>query len=260
MLASMRIPDDSPKTAGTPAGWPDIDRPEECLYHNIVKPGTYQEIISRISDSKNAELVRSAKLPFSQKLALTAAASRNADQLMLSESFAEPVLEIIKLFNHALKQRVFERYALAGGLAVEYYGAPINTVDADFLVVFPETMAGLLDPSSLFEFFRRRGAIAAGEYLVLHGMKFQMIPANSPLDAEALQMAASVSEKDIPFFVVTLEHLIALKLGAWRYKDRLHINHLLDSGVALDKARLSPILERHRLEGRWRQLLAERAG
>jgi hypothetical protein len=219
-----------------------------------VKPGTYEEIMARIRGSKKTELGRSARLPFTQKLALSAAASRNADQWVLSESFADPVLEIIKLFNHGLEHGVFDRYALA----VEYYGAPINTVDADFLVVFPETTGGLLDPSSIFEFFRRQGAVAVGEYLVLHGMKFQMIPANSPLDAEALRMAAPVFEKTIPFFVVTLEHLIALKLRAWRYKDKLHINHLLESGVALDQARLSPILERHRLNDRWLQLLAER--
>jgi hypothetical protein len=177
---------------------------------------------------------------------------------VLSESFADPILEIIKLFNHALNDRIFERYALAGGLAVEYYGAPINTVDADFLVVFPETAGGLLDPASIFEFFRRQGAVPIGEYLVLHGMKFQMIPANSPLDAEALQLASSVSEKAVPFFVVTIEHLIALKLRAGRYKDKLHINHLLDSGVAPDRATLSQILKRHNLEDRWRQFLAER--
>jgi hypothetical protein len=90
-------------------------------------------------------------------------------------------------------------------------------------------------------------------------MKLQMIPANRPLDTEALQAAVSVSEKGVPFFVVALEHLIALKLGAWRYKDRLHVNHLLDSGVALHEARLSQILERHQLTQRWEQLLAERA-
>src|SRR5206468_8719297 len=150
--------------------------------------------MGRISESKNAELVRSAKLPFTQKLALTAAASRNADPLVLSESFADPVIEIIKLFNHALKQRVFERYALAGGLAVEYYGAPINTVDADFLVVFPESPGGLLDASPFSAFFQRQGAIAVGEYLVFRTSKFQMIPANRPLDNEALQTASLVRE------------------------------------------------------------------
>ena len=67
-----------------------------------------------------------------------------------------------------------------------------------------------------------------------------------------------MSEKGIPFFVITLEYLIALKLRAWRYKDQLHINHLLDSGVVLDKAKLTPILERHLLRERWQQLLPER--
>ncbi len=133
--------------------------------------------MGRIRHSKKQDLVRSAKLPFTEKLALTAAASRLGEHLVLSESFAEPVLEVIKLFNQGLKQRVFPNYALAGGdLAVEYYGAPINAVDADFLVVFPETAGGLLDPSGFFDFFRRQGAEAAGEYLILHGLKFQMIP------------------------------------------------------------------------------------
>src|SRR6185436_10086696 len=108
------------------------------------------------------------------------------NHLILSETFAEPILEVVKLFNLAIEQGVFPKYALAGGLAVEYYGAPINTVDADFLLVFPETAGGLLDASNFYEYFRRQGAQSAGEYLVLHNAKFQLIPANTPLDSEAL--------------------------------------------------------------------------
>jgi hypothetical protein len=222
-----------------------------------VKAGTYQQIMDQIGRSKKADLIESARLPFLQKLALSA--SKSEDHLVLTESFREPVLEVIELFNLAIREEVFNRYALAGGMAVEYYGAPINTVDADFLVMFPETAGGLLDPSLFFEFFRRRGANAAGEYLVLQGLKFQMIPANRPLDTEALQEASVVSERGTQFFIITLEHLIALKLKAWRYKDRLHINHLLDSSVTLDKAKLAPILERHDLVQRWKQFQAERA-
>jgi hypothetical protein len=213
-----------------------------------VKPGTYEDIMDRIACGKRAELARSARLPFTQKLALTSAAGRIGDPLVLSESFADPVLEVVKIFNLAVSEQAFDAYALAGGLAVEYYGAPINTVDADFLVVFPETTGGLLDASTFFKFFQQKGAHPAGEYLVFHGLKFQLIPANRPLDAEALDSAAVVTEKGVPFRVVTAEYLIALKLSAWRYKDRLHINHLLDSEVALDKARLSAILARHQLE------------
>jgi hypothetical protein len=214
--------------------------------------------MERITRSKKAELVQSARLPFSQKLALTAAANRSEHQWVLSETFADPVLEVIKLFNLAVKEQIFASYALAGGLAVEFYGAPINTVDAYFLVVFPETGGGLLDPSAFFEFFRRQGATISGEYLELQGAKFQMLPANRALDMEALKQAVSVCEKGIPFSVVSLEYLIALKLNAWRYKDRLHISHLLDSGVNVDETRLTEILRRHQLERRWQQLVAER--
>src|SRR3954463_2976152 len=154
--------------------------------------------MERISRGKSAELVRSAKLPFSQKLALSAAAGRSGNPLILSESFADPVLDIIKLFNLAVKTGTFDRYALAGGLAVEYYGAPINTVDADFLVLFPETAGGLLDASGFFEFFHAQGAVAQGEYLVFHGSNFQMIPANSDLATEALRTASPVAEKNVP--------------------------------------------------------------
>src|SRR5690349_8211492 len=109
-----------------------------------MKPGTYEEIMTRISNSKKAELVRAARLPFSQKLTLSSATSRTAGDFVFAETFSDPVLELIKLFNLGVKQGVFQRYALVGGMAVEYYGAPINTVDADFLVVFPETTGGLL--------------------------------------------------------------------------------------------------------------------
>jgi hypothetical protein len=115
-----------------------------------------------------------------------------------------------------------------------------------------------LDPSPLYAFFERNGALKSGEYLVLHGLKFQMIPANGQLDTESLQNAASVSEVGIPFFVVSIEYLIALKLKVWRYKDRLHVSHLLDSGISLDQGKLSSILQRYQLADRWKQLLPER--
>jgi hypothetical protein len=236
-----------------------IDHRSALSYNGFMKPGTYHEIMGRIQQSKKDELVRSARLPFFDKLALTDAANRSGEKhLVLSETFAEPVLEIIKLFNVAVKQAVFPKYALAGGLAVEYYGAPINTVDADFLVVFPESAGGLLDASVFFGFFQRQGAQSAGEYLILHNSKFQMIPANTSLDREALDDAISVTERGVPFFIVTLENLIALKLRAWRYKDRLHVNHLLDSGAIPDNAKLAAILTRHHLTERWQRLLSER--
>lgn len=214
--------------------------------------------MDQIAAGKKTDLVASAKLPFPHKLSLARAVGPLGDHLVLSESFNHPIIEIIKLFNRAVEEKVFARYALIGGVAVAYYGAPINTVDADFLVVFPERSSGLLDPSSLYAFFEHNGAANSGEYLVVQGVKFQMIPANSELDTEALENAARVQERGMPFFIVTPEYLVALKLRAWRYKDRLHLSHLLDSGLVLNSEQLSRILHRYDLEERWSQLLAER--
>lgn len=228
------------------------------IYYFHMKPGTYGEIMRRIGESKSAELRETAKIPFSEKLASVNRVSQTANR-MLSEGLPEAVFKVLRLFNEGVDQGIFSKYAIAGGFAVEFYGAPINTVDIDFLGIFPESGGGVLDPSVYFEFFKSKGAETSSEYLVLNGLKFQIIPANQGLDAEALGAATAVVEGGVEFFVVTVEHLIAMKLKAWRYKDRLHINHLLDSGVSPNEDKLSAILERHGLASRWAQLLTERA-
>jgi len=214
--------------------------------------------MQRIGESKSAALKEAAKISFAEKLSSVNQASQTVNR-MLSEGLPEAVFRLLRLFNEATDKGLITKYAIAGGFAVEFYGAPINTVDIDFLGVFPQTASGLLDPSVYFDFFRSKGADTSGEYLVMNGLRFQIIPANQGLDAEALEAATGVSEAGIRFFVVTLEHLIAMKLNAWRYKDRLHINHLLDSGLNPNESRLLSILQRYGLETRWAQLLTERA-
>src|SRR5947209_7306872 len=172
-----------------------------------MKPGTYGEIMQRISESKSAELKEAARSSFSEKLAAVNRASQSVNSML-----SEAVFKLLTLFNEGVTGGLFTKYAIAGGFAVEFYGAPINTVDIDILGVFPETAGGLLDASVFFDFFKSKGAEVSGEYLVLNGLKFQMLPANNGLDAEALQSAVAVSEAGVGFFVVTLEHLVAMKL------------------------------------------------
>lgn len=213
--------------------------------------------MERICESKSAELKKSAGFSFSEKLAAVNRSCQTVSR-MLSDGLPEAVFKLLTLFNEGVARGLFTKYAIAGGFAVEFYGAPISTVDIDFLGIFPETSGGLLDPSMFFDFFKEKGAEVSGEYLILNGLKFQILPANHGLDAEALQAAVAVSDAGVGFFVVTLEHLLAMKLRAWRYKDRLHINHLIDCGLNPNQARLSAILERYGLGTRWSQLLMER--
>src|SRR5881409_947619 len=101
-----------------------------------MKPGTYGEIMERISASKSAELKEAAKSSFSEKLASLNRSSQILND-MPGEGLPEAVFKLLALFNEAVSQGVFQKYAIAGGFAVEFYGAPINTVDIDFLGVFP---------------------------------------------------------------------------------------------------------------------------
>ncbi len=159
---------------------------------------------------------------------------------------------LAKLFKKAVADGAIDKYALIGGFAVIYYGAPIYTVDADFAVVFPQT-GGLLNPGPLFDYFTRHGARWDAEgYLVYRGMKFQIVPANTGLAAEALDQAADMGV----LTVISVEHLIAMKLEAGRAKDRVHINHLLRSGAKYDVARLDGILRRYGLLDKWVQFQA----
>src|SRR2546422_346526 len=107
-----------------------------------MKPGTYGEIMERICASKSAALKKDARLSFSEKLAAMKRASRLVNN-MLSDGLPETVLKLLRLLNEAIAKGLFAKYALTGGFAVEFYGAPINTVDVDFLAVFPETPGGL---------------------------------------------------------------------------------------------------------------------
>src|SRR5213593_2294910 len=111
-----------------------------------MKPGTYGEIMERICASKSAELKKEARLSFSEKLAAMNRASQSVNR-MLSDGLPETVLKLLTLFNEGVAKGVFAKYAITGGFAVEFYGAPIKTVDVDFLGVFPETPGGLLDAS-----------------------------------------------------------------------------------------------------------------
>lgn len=213
----------------------------------LKQPCSQDDYIKALGRAKAAGRRREAARPFAEKLRSVELVSR-----LLEDSLMEPLPDaldkLMRIFDGAVQAGKTERYALAGGFAIIYYGAPIHTVDADFLVVFPLAASGLLNPSSLFAYFERQGAQWDGEHLVLNGLKFQFVPANDGLNAEAL---ATAQETPDGFWVVDLEHLIALKLSANRPKDRLHIEHLLGSGVVPDAGKLNAILQRYGLNERW---------
>lgn len=153
----------------------------------------------------------------------------------------------------AEKAAVIGKFAVTGGMAITYHSEPVYTLDPDVLALIPSS-GGLIDLGPIYEFFKKRGAATSGEYLLIDGLKFQFIPAATPLESESLDCAITASEQEDSFRVIDIEYLIGLKLAAGRTKDLLHVQVLLDAPRrAIDFSRLEKILKSHDLFARWEQ-------
>jgi hypothetical protein len=213
---------------------------------NLNDPNTQTGYMEALARSKARDLKRSASMPFDEKLRAVALVSSLLED-SLTEALPKALRKLLGLFDEAIQDRVLDRYALVGGLAVIYYGAPIHTADADLLVTFQASAAGRLDPRPIFDYFESKGARRVDDCLALNGLKFKVLSANDGLTVEAVGTALRTTEG---FSVVDLEHLIAMKLLANRSKDRVHIEHLLLSGAQPTEARLQEILQRYGLAER----------
>jgi hypothetical protein len=207
-----------------------------------------------LARAKERDLKRSALLPFAEKLRTVALVSGLLED-SLTEELPTTLSKLLGLFDEAARTGVLDRYAVSGGLAVIYYGAPIHTADANLLVSFPVSDTRRPDPRSVFDYFESKGARRVDDCLALNGLKFKVLPANDGLTVEAVDTALRTTEG---FSVVDLEHLIAMKLLANRPKDRVHIEHLYLSGAQPTEAKLQEILQRYGLAERWMKLKRDR--
>jgi len=210
---------------------------------------TVQEFRERLFNAKQLSRRRSAHDRFFEKLehVQPPANSSSAGALSLG------VLRVVAEMAEAEKAGVIGRFAITGGMAVTYHSEPVYTVDLDVLALIP-CEGSLIELGPIYEFFKQRGATTSAEYLVMEGLKFQFIPAATPLELEGLNHAVIVNERGLSFLVIDLEYLIALKLAAGRNKDLLHIQILLDAPRrTIDFSRLEQILKSHELFIKWQQ-------
>src|SRR5262249_16184492 len=138
------------------------------------------------------------------------------------------VRRVLGAMAEAEKAGIIGNFAITGGMAITYHSEPVYTLDLDVLAFIPCT-SGLINLGPIYEFFKARGAATSGQYLLIDGLKFQFIPAATPLESESLECAITATEAEGAFRVIDLEYLIALKLAAGRNKDLLHIQILLDA-------------------------------
>lgn len=148
-------------------------------------------------------------------------------------------------------------YAIGGAMAATFYIEPVTTFDLDVFVVLPQEADGLLlSLGPLYDYLRAAGFKEDKECVVIHGIPVQFLPAFNPLVEEALANAIETDYDGIKVPVFSPEHLTAIALQTGRGKDKARVQSFAESGV-LCPEKLTGILTRHGLEGKWKSLTTD---
>ena len=158
----------------------------------------------------------------------------------------------LQILNELERDGVLDRYAIGGAMGATFYVEPLLTFDLDVFVVLPQSAADLLSLAPLYEALRARGYAEDGECVLIEGVPVQFLPAYNALLEEALREARETSYEEISTKVVRAEHLIAICLQTGRDKDRERVR-ILREQAELDMSYLAGVLQRHGLEGKWKQ-------
>jgi len=158
-----------------------------------------------------------------------------------------------KVLNELERQGVIERYAIGGGIAATYYAEPVLTYDLDAFVLLPRGKGKLVTLSPIYDFLRRKGYRARGEYVQIEDLPVQFLPAYNDLVAEAVRAARRVRFRRTTVRFLRIEHLLAIAAQTGRAKDRARIAQL-SAGGRINRTYLRGILERHGLTRKWQEL------
>ena len=133
--------------------------------------------------------------------------------------------DVLVNLNGLKSAGIIQDYAICGGYACTFYDVPMTTYDLDVLVVLLTEK----DYHRLYEHFRTMGARIENIYIFIEDMPVQFLPNYiSPLHHEAIMEANVIEFEGVSSKFVSIEYLIVLLLTAYRWKDKIRIQNLLD--------------------------------
>lgn len=123
----------------------------------------------------------------------------------------------------------------------------------DALIVLPgQEGSPLLSLSPIYEYLKEHGGTVHHEHIIVGGWPVQFLPPSNELEREAISEAVDVTVKGVGTRVMKAEHLVAIALRTGRAKDRARIVQFIEQG-AVDRGKLTGVLERHKLLSKWRE-------
>src|SRR5436305_1956884 len=160
--------------------------------------------------------------------------------------------EALRIVDKMHRDGLISKYAIGGAVGALFYLEPFDTLDVDIFVVLPTVVGGqVLSLSAIYEYLLSNGYSTRAEYIVIEDWAVQFLPATTELELEALNAAVPTQAEDVPTWVMTAEHLIAICLKTGRAKDYARIVQFLEQTEDLDMPKLQEILARHGLTQKW---------
>ena len=161
----------------------------------------------------------------------------------------KPTLHVL---NELEGSGVIERYAIGGAMGATFYVEPLLTFDLDVFILLPPDVGDLISLAPLDEALRTRGYAEDGECVLIEGVPVQFLPAYNALIKEGIREARATLYEEVSTKVLRAEHLVAICLQTGRDKDRERVR-IFREQAELDMNYLADVLQRHGLEGKWKQ-------
>jgi hypothetical protein len=164
-----------------------------------------------------------------------------------------------QVINQMKADGVIGKYAIGGAIAASFYLEPSATYDIDIFVPFDAPAGSIITPlTPIYDYLLKRGYKTGGAHIIVEGWQIQFLPADDPLNKEAVNQAVETEVGGVKVWVMTAEHLMAIALKTGRAKDLIRVEQFVQHEY--DSNLLKEILVRHNLLNKWENFKEKYSG
>lgn len=156
----------------------------------------------------------------------------------------------LEILDRLKSEELLSDFVVGGAIAAFRYIEPSLTDDLDIFIHMP-SKGLIVDLSPIYSKLKEWGYDTfKHEGIVIEGWPVQFLPADKPLEDEAMASATTARIEGTHVKVFTAEYVMALALGLGRAKDRTRLAQFIEE-KAYNEKRLEKILAKHDLLAKW---------
>ena len=163
----------------------------------------------------------------------------------------------ISVINSMQQERIFERYAIAGGIAAMFYTEPVTTFDLDIFIILRTTEGQVISLSPIYSWLTERGYIPEREQVIIEGSLVQFFPVYNELTEQAVLNSVEYTIGNTSTYVISREYLFAIMMQTGRSKDHERMQIFWDE-AEMDVSELEKIVDIFNLNDQYRRFHEQR--